>query len=82
MNEKPTISLKYPEPNSHDWAHYTFASQVLSIAALLVGPAPQGTPVRSKEYLEKIDDARLFVMEFLQNYVADTKKARLSVESP
>jgi hypothetical protein len=66
-------------PNSHDWAHYAFASQVLSIAALLVGPVP---PVRLKEYLEKLDDARQLVMEFLQNYLNDTKKAKLHVESP
>jgi hypothetical protein len=82
MDKKPVISFLPPSPGSHDWAHYAFASQVLSIAALLVGPTPQGIPVRSKEYLEKLDDARQLVMEFLQNYSDDMKNAKIHVESP
>jgi hypothetical protein len=87
MNEHPdpfkkTITFLPPLPEKADWATIQFSAQVTTIAALLIGPAPEGTPVRSKAYLEKLDDARLLVMEFFEQNLKDAHQAKLSARDP
>jgi hypothetical protein len=42
-----------------------FNLAVLTSAALIAGPAPQDAPIRSKKYLERLDEARILVLEYL-----------------
>jgi hypothetical protein len=77
--ETPKIEFVPPIPPKDEIHSINLDVQVLAAAALLVGPVPSGTALRSKTYLDKIDDACRLVFEYLQVRLAQAREAQLRV---
>ena len=84
MNEQPkkNVKLSPPLPKAAGNQIGYFNVQVLTIAALLTGPVPPGVELRSKAYLDKLDEARKFAFEYLGLSVKEALSAKLVLEDP
>jgi hypothetical protein len=54
--------------------------KILTAAALIAGPAPQGASVRSADYLKRMDDALLLVQEFLRDRLSSMTAGKLVID--
>jgi hypothetical protein len=77
--DQPKIEFVPPIPPKDEIHSVNLDVQALIAAALLVGPVPSGTELRSKSYLDKLDDACKLVYEYLYMRLSQAREAQLRV---